>query len=197
MPVKSKMPYNDGTYFITYTCCKWLPLIEIVQGYDIIYKGFDYLKKLGHFINGYVIMPNHVHALISFVNHGKNLNSLIGEHKRIAAYQIIKRLKAGKKIDLLVELSDAVIQSDIISGKNHHVWKNSFDWEFCDSVHAMDEVLNYMHQNPCSGKWNLTDKPEKYFHSSAKYYLTGVQGIYPVTNIIDLEDIDLKNGHRY
>jgi hypothetical protein len=35
-----------------------------------------------------------------------------------------------------------------------------------------------MHNNPCSGVWNLVDNPVDYIHSSAKYYLNGEQGIY-------------------
>ena len=55
-------------FFITFTCYQWLSLIDTINGYEIIYKWFDHLKSKGHFINGYVIMPNHVHALISFIN---------------------------------------------------------------------------------------------------------------------------------
>ena len=48
-----------------------------------------------------------------------------------------------------------------------------------------------MHTNPCKGKWNLVENPVDYMHSSAKFYITGEQGIYPVTNYMALEDIDL------
>ena len=58
MPVRSTIPYSFGTLFIIFTCHNWLPLIDKVNGYDIIYKWFDHLKSKGHFINGFVIMPN-------------------------------------------------------------------------------------------------------------------------------------------
>jgi hypothetical protein len=38
MPVQQTIPYNDGTFFITFTCHKWLPLIEMVNGYDLLYS---------------------------------------------------------------------------------------------------------------------------------------------------------------
>ena len=60
-----KIPYADGTFFITFTCHDWLPLIDKTDGSDIVYKWFDHLKLKGHKINGYVIMPNHIHALIT------------------------------------------------------------------------------------------------------------------------------------
>ena len=37
----------------------------------------------------------------------------------------------------------------------------------------------------------MVNLPEQYEHSSAKYYIEGVQGIYAVTNFMELRDIDL------
>ncbi|MGH2553046.1 MAG: transposase, partial [Chitinophagaceae bacterium] len=68
MPVKRKITEPDGVYFITFTCHQWKPLIKLTNSYDLIYKWFDHLKSKGHYITGYVIMPNHVHALIAFRN---------------------------------------------------------------------------------------------------------------------------------
>ena len=48
-----------------------------------------------------------------------------------------------------------------------------------------------MHENPCKGKWNLADNPVDYPHSSALFYKTGEQGIYPVTGYRFMEDVDL------
>ena len=42
-----------------------------------VYKWFEYLKQNNHFITGYVIMPNHLHALIAFSNSGKILIELL------------------------------------------------------------------------------------------------------------------------
>lgn len=47
-----------------------------------------------------------------------------------------------------------------------------------------------IHFNPCKGN-KLIELPEQYEHSSAKYYFTGEQGIYPVTYFMELQDIDL------
>ena len=53
-----------------------------------------------------------------------------------------------------------------------------------------------MHQIQCAGKYNLTATPEDYLHSSAKYYATGEQVFYPVTNYMQLEDIDLTKPNK-
>ena len=35
MPVKKKIPFDSGHFFITFTCYNWLPLIEITNSYDL------------------------------------------------------------------------------------------------------------------------------------------------------------------
>jgi hypothetical protein len=52
-----------------------------------------------------------------------------------------------------------------------------------------------MHWNPCKGN-KLVNVPEEYVHSSAKFYILGVQGTYPVTSFMELEDIDLTGALR-
>ena len=71
------------------------------------------------------------------------------------------------------------------------LFETSFDWKWCNSDKMLEQKLNYMHGNPCKDKWNLACSPVEYLHSSAKYYLTGEQGIYAVTYYKDLEAIDL------
>ncbi len=95
MPVLQTIPFNEGTFFITFTCFEWLPLIDKTGGYDIVYKWFDHLKSKGHKINGFVIMPNHVHALITFISCDQTTNTIVGNGKRFMAYEIIRRLEAN------------------------------------------------------------------------------------------------------
>ena len=108
MAVKQQISAPDGTYFITITCFNWLHLFEISNSYDCVYKWFNVLKKGGHYINGYVIMPNHLHALISFVNTGKSITTIIGNGKRFLAYDIVERLQETNNEIILTKLSNAV-----------------------------------------------------------------------------------------
>ena len=194
MPVKRKMTEPDGVYFITITCHQWLPLIEQTNGYDLVYNWFDHLKSKGHFINGYVIMPNHLHALIAFRNTGQSINTIIGNGKRFIAYEFINRLKQQGEIKLLHQLNLSVEAKDRERNKRHEVWEDSFDWKECRTSKFMKQKLDYMHDNPCRGKWNLVADVTEYKHSSAKFYLSGEQGVYPIMNYLELEDIDLTKN---
>lgn len=191
MPVKTPVTEKDGMYFITFTCCSWMPLFQLTNSYDMVYKWFDHLKEKGHYINGYVIMPNHIHALISFRNTGKSINTIISNGKRFMAYEIVNRLSAANEQKILHQLNLAVTESDKKRGKLHQVFEPSFDWKECRSSAFILQKLNYMHDNPCKGKWNLAASPSDYPHSSALFYITGEQGIYPVTGYTFMEDIDL------
>jgi hypothetical protein len=52
MPVQQTIPFEEGTFFITFTCHKWMNLIETTDSYDLVYKWMDHLKSKGHKIIG-------------------------------------------------------------------------------------------------------------------------------------------------
>jgi REP element-mobilizing transposase RayT len=190
--VRREITEYDGVYFITCTCARWLNLFKITDGYDVVYKWFDHLTSKGHYITGYVIMPNHLHALIAFRNtEGESINSIIGNGKRFMAYDLVAKLKEQNNKEVLDQLADWVNATDRLRGKQHEVFEPSFDWKECNSDKFIDQKLDYMHDNPCRGVWNLVMNPADYQHSSAKYYLSGEQGIYHVTHCGELKDIDL------
>lgn len=155
MPVKRKIPYDSGHFFITFTCFNWLSLIEITTRHDLLNNWFDYLKKQGHYITGYTIMHNHVHATIAFRKTKKNINTIVGDGKRFIGYEIITRLKEKRQTQLLETLATAVNKSDKGKGKLYELWEDSFDWKECNGTKFIMQKLDYMHNNPCSGKWQF------------------------------------------
>ncbi|MFT4205131.1 MAG: hypothetical protein QM610_14595 [Chitinophagaceae bacterium] len=201
------IPYNEGIYFITFTCSKWLPLIEMTNGYRHVYKWYDYLKIQGHFVLGYVIMPNHVHSIIAFrsqdssnsssyvtFRYGKSINNIISNGKRFMAYAIVADLKALEQFNLLSSLANGVNTTQQAMGKKHEVFEPSFDWKECGGLHILCQKLDYIHQNPCKGNSPLANSQQDYRHSSASYYLTGVHSEYEVTDYMNMKDIDLTKG---
>ena len=197
MSVRKAISETDGIYFITITNCHWLHLFEISDGYDVVYNWFDNLKSKGHYVLGYVIMPNHLHCLVAFSNtKGKSINSIVGNGKRFMAYDLVTKLKEKEEVELLAQLSGYVNPTDKNRGKLHEVFEPSFDCKPCHSVKFIEQKLNYIHENPCRGSWNLAPSPVDYKHSSARYYLTGQHSFYEVTNYGELADIDLTKNHE-
>src|SRR5262245_1542492 len=81
-----------GIYFITFTCYRWLNLIDLVNGYDLVYSWFDILTAESHALNSYVIMPNHIHLISYYAGGPQSLNTIIGNGKRFIGYKIVDRL---------------------------------------------------------------------------------------------------------
>ena len=97
MPARIKIAEHQGTYFITFTSFNWLPLIQLTKAYDSVYKWFDTLVRNGHFISGYVIMPNHFHGII-YISPDSSEHPTLG--KIIGAFKSIVKspLEVGLKI---------------------------------------------------------------------------------------------------
>ena len=181
MPVKYKHSNTYSTYFCTFTCFNWLPLIEITKSYDLVYKWFNILKEEKTDTVAYVIMPNHLHCILHFPEANFDLNKIIGNAKRFMAYEIIERLKEKNETNILDLLSASVTEREKKKGQLHKVFKDSFDAKAIFSDKFLIQKLDYIHYNPISGKWQLAKDFVEYEHSSASFYEAGeVKHFLPV-----------------
>ena len=167
---------TNQLYFCTITCYRWLPLFDLLAGYDLVYQWFDHLKSRRCDIAGYVIMPNHLHTLL-FPTEG-SLNKLVANGKRFMAYGIVDRLSKKGEFKVLNQLKEGVQAAELKKGKKHQVFRLSFDARECLNEKMIEQKLDYIHHNPVSGKWNLTEDYTKYAHSSAGYYELGEENRY-------------------
>ncbi|HEV7331239.1 MAG TPA: hypothetical protein VGN63_09380 [Flavisolibacter sp.] len=161
---------KSGTYFITFTCYRWLHLFTKTDGYDAVYRFFSFLNEAGHQVLGYTLMPNHVHLLLFFQSGKQPLNTVIGNGKRFIGYELVKRLQAQQDGPTLCLLEQGVTLAEKRRGKRHEVWQGSFDAKECRTEKFILQKLNYMHQNPCVERWRLSKHPYEYNHSSAAFY---------------------------
>ncbi len=74
-------------------------------------------------------MPNHLHALTDFGISLKSINTMVSSRKRFMAYEIVKRLEGQNKAAILLQLSEAVTNSDKETEKKHQVFERSFDYK--------------------------------------------------------------------
>ena len=186
MTVKKIKVEKNIIYFFTITCYKWLPLFELTNFYDEIYKWFDILKKEGLKIIAYVIMPNHLHVLIYVPKKGKLINNIIGTGKRFMAYEIVKKLNGYKKKDVLITLRNGVSELEKSRGKIHQVFETSFDLKQVITERFLKQKLNYIYQNPVSKNWELVDDYRNYLHSSASFYEGPEYKGYSVTHYSEI-----------
>ena len=171
MAIKLKHSNSFSTYFITFTCVDWIPLFDITKSYDLVYNWFTVLKKKYNAdVAAYVIMPNHLHVILHFQQEGFNLNSIISNGKRFMAYEIINRLQSAGNTTMLKKLGSLVTEREKKKGQLHKVFKDSFDAKPVITQQFLLQKINYIHNNPVSGKWMLAKDFVEYEHSSASFY---------------------------
>ena len=115
----------------------------------------------------------------------------MGNGKRFIAYDLVERLKKGGFDDILSSLNGWVNSTDRSRNKKHEVFEPSFDWKDCVDEYLVKQKLNYIHENASKGENRLVESPADYEHSSARFYILGVQGAIPITTYSELQDIDL------
>jgi putative transposase len=171
MAIKLKHSDTFSTYFVTFTCVEWISLFEIANGYDMVYKWFDILKREHNAdVIAYVIMPNHLHVILHFHDAKFDLNTIIANGKRFIAYEIINRLENAGNSSLLCRLAALVTEREKRKGQVHKVFKSSFDAKAIITHSFLMQKINYIHNNPVSGKWMLAKDFVEYEHSSASFY---------------------------
>jgi putative transposase len=172
---------TNKIYFFTATIHKWLPLLTQENNQQLI---IDYLKKLCHegylTIYGFVLMPNHVH-IIWQQNKLNGKETPQGSFLKYTAHEFLKKLKTSAQSHLY-EVNAA--------NKKHEIWqRDSLSVEIYSRAVAIQKLL-YIHFNPVSGKWQLSNDDLGYYYSSARFYETGVDEFGFLTNLYKVFDGD-------
>ncbi len=185
MSVRTDHLKDGGVFFCTFTCFRWLPMIDRVSMYEWMHDWFRRLHAEGERMVGYVIMPNHLHILL-LVQEGHSINRILAEGKRFMAYEIRKRLIAGDHQDMLAVMAGGVRAGDERRGSLYRVFETSSDIKECWSEKFLHQKLDYIHNNPVSGKWSLVDDPALYAYSSAGFYMLGSEPAVPLLHMGEL-----------
>ncbi len=101
-------------------------------------------------------------------------------------------MKQFQEDKLLKILENGVSELERKKHSRYKVFITSFESKECYTTEFIQQKLTYIHNNPVSKHWSLAKAIEDYVHSSAKFYLTGEQGIYHVTHYLDFYDIPLS-----
>lgn len=66
--------------------------------------------------------------------------------------------------ELLSILFESTSKGEKKRGKKHKVFKTSFDCKEIYNQKMLETKLDYIHKNPCNGKWNLARSYVEYEH---------------------------------
>ena len=149
-------------YFVTFSCFRRRRLLDDKQAKGIVIHFLSVqLKNQGGNCLGFVIMPEHVHALVRFGEHGQ-LSIFMNQWKRRSSMEL-KRLYRGA-------LSAYGDRLDL-SGP---MWQPKYYAFNVFSKIKAREKLDYMHNNPV--KAGLVDNPVAWPYSPARWYILWAGG---------------------
>ena len=139
----------DCLHFITFSCQHRDPLLETPESRDTFLEVFELTRKwYGFYVCGYVVMPEHVHLLIS-------------EPERSRLSTVMQMLKQNTAREL-----------QPVEGAPF--WEpRYYDFNVWSEAKRI-EKLRYIHRNPV--RRGLVERPEDWRWSSFNHYATGAEG---------------------
>jgi putative transposase len=163
VPIKLKRYYGrNDLHFVTFSCYGRRPLLDTAFARNVFVKVLDAIRKRYAFrLVGYVVMPEHVHFLIS-------------EPKLSDPSEVVKALKYRTSVELRqvrAEERRAAGCKELLP----HFWQARFYDFNVYTNQKLQEKLDYMHWNPLTRR--LVEDPREWIWSSYLFYETGIQGI--------------------
>jgi REP element-mobilizing transposase RayT len=165
MRSRFKVTPDTNIYFITTSTHLWVPILFNETLFQIILDSLKYCQaNKGLRVHGYVIMINHVHAIISHEAYDQ-IPNIVRDFKRHTAKEVKNYLSN------LGEFSQLFWVKIFHSKKpgQHRIWQEGYHPIAVKSQSFFDEKLAYIHYNPV--KKGFVENPEDWKYSSARNYL--------------------------
>jgi len=165
MPSRLKRYYGTGhLHFITFTCYHRQPWLASPRRRDQFLKVFEQVRQRYKFVVvGYVVMPEHVHLLISEPEKGDP--SRVVQAIKQGFARLVLRPRRGRR---------RRAQPSLFAAGSEHVWQKRFYDFKVWSRHQRIEKLRYMHENPV--RRSLVLESEQWTWSSYRSYACGETG---------------------
>jgi REP element-mobilizing transposase RayT len=156
---------QQNLHFITFTIVDWVDVFVRKSYRDVLINTLNfYIDKRGLQVFGYVIMSNHMHAIL--YQPSGSLSDTIRDLKKYSANKILELIKAEperRREWMLHRFSwNATLRANV---SNYQVWKHDNHAEEIWSWKFFNQKLNYIHQNPVRA--GLVDMPQHWLYSSA------------------------------
>ena len=164
-------------YFLTATLVEWVPLFKQPCYANIVINSLSFLRSKEEMaLFAYVVMPTHLHAIISPGCIGiAQIKQAFGS---FTAHAIAKELIKEHRETELAIFENAVLDNQ----SKHRIWQK-IDSKPILTEYVLRQELEYLHNNPTRKKWNLVEDRADYLYSSASFYDLGKPGK------IELDDV--------
>jgi REP element-mobilizing transposase RayT len=185
-----KFDVEGDTHFVTTNVWHRQPLFVSRAFAQIVLDNLrHYSEALNYELVGYVVMPDHFHALI-YPRAVTPISKIMQCVKKYAAKQIIATLRANQDFQMIQfpshleyirrerakcldrefpTLENFLVKKQRTENHNFEIWQESFYDFNVFTKKKINEKLDYMHNNPV--RWGLAESPADYaFSSFQKWY---------------------------
>ena len=168
MPPRLRRYYGAGyLHFITTSCYQRQPLLARPRNRDLFLGVLEQVRRRYRFVVvGYVVMPEHVHLLLSEPERA-NPSVVMQALKQGFARRLLRRLRVRPN-NRQASLFDAAVGEG-------HIWQRRFYDFVVWSEGKRVQKLRYMHWNPVQR--GLVLEPEQWRWSSYRHYAYGEPGL--------------------
>jgi len=183
MSSRYKVYDNQIPHFVTSTVVGWVDALSRDQYKDIICKSLLFCKdEKGLLLHAYVIMPNHVHFIIS-ATPGNVIGNIMRDFKKFTS----KRITAAIENNPHESRKKWMLNMFAYAGKNNNsneeyqFWQQEYHPIALDTPEKTRQRLNYLHENPVRA--GIVWLPEHYKYSSAIDYHCDKPGLLPIDRL--------------
>ena len=168
-------------YFLTFQVVGWADIFTRQVYRDIIIETLSYCRKERSLnVFAYVIMSNHVHAILQSKN--DDLSGTIRDFKKFTSKAILKELKVNPQ-ESRKEWLEMIFRYHAKFNKRntkYQFWTHENHAVELDTEAIFESRFEYIHENPVRAGW--VEKAEEYLYSSARSY-SGLESVMEIDYI--------------
>jgi len=169
----------DHLYFVTTNAVQHRHLFRSDVIRRLIIDSLDCMRLRKRLkLYTFVVMPNHLHAIIQ-CRAEDPLADVMRDLKKHIADRIVRHYQVKGNQSVLDFLASVVTRPD---KQRYQVWEDGYDARDIFSPEFLQQKMTYVHNNPCQPHWNLVKRPEDYAWSSARFYLLEEPTLIPLDN---------------
>ncbi len=163
-------------YFTTFTVIDWLPIFINPEPIEIINSSLRFCYANKHLrIHAYVIMPNHIHLIVSDANYeNERLGKTLTDFRKYTGNRLANYIDAN-----LSETLSQTIRAKQLNDRTRQLWQPGWHAEAVSTERFLAQKVNYIHENPI--RKGLVKLPEHWQQSSAGFWINGEAGEIPIT----------------
>ena len=167
MPRRLHRNYSCGyLHYITSSCYQRRPLLGSARRRNVFLEILEQVRcRYGFVVVGYVLMPEHIHLLISEPDRG-NPSTVMQVLKQRFAHRVLQAWRNHNR-----PAQCQLWEETLLAG---HVWQRRFYDFVVFTEKKRTEKLRYMHRNPV--KRGIVLEPDQWAWISFRYYACGEGG---------------------